>query len=192
MWKISKDFAFVYAHRVYVQRLNHEYCAEGDTACACRHLHGHQGKVTIHLEADHLDDRSMIVDFKELGFMKDFVDNYLDHKMIIDRNDPMFKHMVIDLYENNMKKEYSKDSESPVNIRDFTTGNILDLHGLDETLPEYEVLEGYFIVDFVPTSENLAKWFYDIVANKMKPLGVKVSYIEFRETPKSCAVYYGH
>ena len=53
-----------------------------------------------------------------------------------------------------------------------------------------ELYEGYIIVDFVPTSENLSAWFLKIVQKKMDKLGIKVSHVEFLETPKSKSTFY--
>ena len=50
--------------------------------------------------------------------------------------------------------------------------------------------ESYIIVDFVPTSENISAWLLGIVQEKMKKLNVKVSYLEFLETPKSKSTVY--
>ena len=46
------------------------------------------------------------------------------------------------------------------------------------------------MVDFVPTSENLSAWFLKIVQEKMNGLNIKVSKIEFLETPKSKSTFY--
>ncbi len=51
--------------------------------------------------------------------------------------------------------------------------------------------EGYIIVDFVPTSENISTWLMGIVAKKMSKIDVEVSRIEFFETPKSRSIVYG-
>ena len=53
MWDISKTFEFSYGHRVYTQTLNSNY--SDDLKCACRHLHGHEGKVLVYLQSDKLD-----------------------------------------------------------------------------------------------------------------------------------------
>ena len=175
-WTIDKTFDFCYSHRVYVQRLNADFCSSDDTKCACRFIHGHQGKVHIFLEADQLDDRAMVVDFKEIGFMKDFIDGYLDHKFIIDKNDPMFYHLV----EASWRLATDKPIVYvPVSVKGTsdTVGNILDLSIISDKIgtPEYEILEGFFIVDFIPTSENLSKWLHTAAQNKLNQLGVTVS-----------------
>lgn len=58
---------------------------------------------------------------------------------------------------------------------------------LKEEHMEYQ--ESFYVVDFVPTSENLARWMFDLVQEKMAPLGVKVVKVEWFETPKSRSVY---
>ncbi|HKM19062.1 MAG TPA: 6-carboxytetrahydropterin synthase, partial [Aliarcobacter sp.] len=64
-----------------------------------------------------------------------------------------------------------------VNLKDFK----------DELL---ELYESYIIVDFVPTSENISAWLLNIVQNKMDKLNIKVSKVEFLETPKSKSTFY--
>jgi 6-pyruvoyltetrahydropterin/6-carboxytetrahydropterin synthase len=71
----------------------------------------------------------------------------------------------------------------------FVAGKVFNLTNTMLSGPEIEVIEGYFIVDFVPTSENFAKWLYDIVVAKMTPLGVTVKSVEWCETPKTSAIY---
>jgi 6-pyruvoyltetrahydropterin/6-carboxytetrahydropterin synthase len=65
----------------------------------------------------------------------------------------------------------------------------LDLAGLEENTPEYEYYEGFMIVDFVPTSENLSAWMADLVEAKMTALNVTVDRIDWWETPKSRSTF---
>ena len=53
-----------------------------------------------------------------------------------------------------------------------------------------EMYEGYIIVDYVPTSENISTWLLKIIEKKMKRLDVKVSHLEYLETPKSKSTVY--
>ena len=46
------------------------------------------------------------------------------------------------------------------------------------------------LVDFVPTSERLSEWLHSVVQKRMDKLGVKVSRIQFYETPKSQSNYF--
>ena len=96
-WKISKEFEFCYGHRVWSQTLNIDFSL--DACLKCRHLHGHQGKVIVYLESNELNN-SMVTDFKHLNWFKAFLDDVLDHKFILDINDPLFSTLVP-----NIKKE---------------------------------------------------------------------------------------
>ncbi|MFB1007956.1 MAG: 6-carboxytetrahydropterin synthase, partial [Sulfurospirillum sp.] len=87
IWQISKEFDFCYGHRVWSQQLDSEFSLTG--CLACRHLHGHQGKVIVYLQSSELKD-GMVTDFHHLNWFKLFLDNTLDHKFIIDIHDPLF------------------------------------------------------------------------------------------------------
>ncbi|MGM0518830.1 MAG: 6-carboxytetrahydropterin synthase [Campylobacterota bacterium] len=174
-WKISKEFDFCYGHRVWSQKLNTDFSLDG--CLKCRHLHGHQGKILVYLEANELKD-GMVTDFKHLNWFKAFLDDILDHKFILDINDPLFNKLLPDITKDELIK--------------FDQGYYLvDLAKFkDEESYITELYEGYVIVDFVPTSENLSAWFLKIVQRKMEKIDIKVSHVEFLETPKSKSTFY--
>ncbi|MCT7911006.1 6-carboxytetrahydropterin synthase [Arcobacter lacus] len=171
-WEISKEFDFCYGHRVWSQTLNIDFSL--DACLKCRHLHGHQGKVIVYLESNELNN-SMVTDFKHLNWFKAFLDDVLDHKFILDINDPLFSTLV----PNVKKEDLIKFDEGyfSINLTNFKN-------------EELELYESYVVVDFVPTSENLSAWFLKIVQEKMNGLNIKVSKIEFLETPKSKSTFY--
>lgn len=177
-WIIDKAFEFCYGHRVWTQKLNGEYAA--DLKCACRHLHGHEGRMQVHLTASDLDNTGMITDFRHLEWLKKWINEYIDHQFIIDQNDPLYNQLIGD---KSLINAYVPDTS-------FCAGSTVDLSNLDPNTPEYEYYEGFFIVDFVPTSENLSKWMADLVESKMSKLGVTVDHVTWYETPKSCSVYH--
>ncbi len=115
----------------------------------------------------------MVTDFKHLNWFKAFLDDVLDHKFIIDINDPLFqtllphykKDELISFEEGYKRVDFTKIENEPNHIK--------------------EMYEGYVLVDFVPTSENLSAWFLTIAQKRMKQLNIKVSSVEFAETPKS-------
>ena len=191
-WVIDKQFSFCYGHRVWTQQLVAEYCETNDTSCKCRHLHGHEGLVHVFLEGDTLE-RGMVTDFKHLGWLKNFLDKVVDHKFIIDSHDPMFGQLVDNVYKDLSGKTTPKFKDVWVPGTHWLAGRELDLSDVAHlaTTPDYEVLEGYFIVDFTPTSENLSKWVFDCAQAKMDGLGIKVSQIDWYETPKSRSSYRG-
>ncbi|MEV9528409.1 6-carboxytetrahydropterin synthase [Aliarcobacter butzleri] len=171
-WEISKEFDFCYGHRVWSQTLNIDFSL--DACLKCRHLHGHQGKVIVYLESNELNN-SMVTDFKHLNWFKAFLDDVLDHKFILDIKDPLFSTLV----PNIKKEDLIKFDEGyfSINLTNFKN-------------EELELYESYVVVDFVPTSENLSAWFLKIVQEKMNGLNIKVSKIEFLETPKSKSTFY--
>lgn len=176
IWQIAKQFDFCYGHRVWSQTLDVEYSV--DSCLACRHLHGHQGRLIVYLESDELKD-GMVTDFHHLNWFKLFLDKNLDHKFIIDSNDPLFATLLPDFAD---KQNFIYFDEG------YARPDISFVAGKAEHL--LEMYEGYIIVDFVPTSENISTWLMQIVQEKMQKLGVRVSHVEFFETPKSRSTVY--
>jgi 6-pyruvoyltetrahydropterin/6-carboxytetrahydropterin synthase len=121
----------------------------------------------------------MVTDFHHLNWFKKFINDNLDHKFIIDINDPLFETIIPHF---KTKKELIKHEDG------FFTPNLEIIK--DEKEHIKELYEGYVIVNFVPTSENLSKWLLEIVQKKMKKIDVYVSHIEYYETPKSRSTYY--
>jgi 6-pyruvoyltetrahydropterin/6-carboxytetrahydropterin synthase len=77
MFSVSREIDFCYGHRL----LNYPG--------KCRHLHGHNGRVSITFEASGLDDRGMVLDFSEIKrVVSRWIDENLDHRMILSRTDP--------------------------------------------------------------------------------------------------------
>ena len=172
MWKISKEFDFCYGHRVWSQTLNTEFSLDG--CLKCRHLHGHQGKILVYLEASELTN-GMVTDFKHLNWFKQFLDDVLDHKFILDINDPLFSTLLPNIDKKDLIS--FKEGYKTVDLTNFKN-ELLELY------------ESYIIVDFVPTSENISAWLLKIVQNKMDKLNIKISKVEFLETPKSKSTFY--
>ena len=177
MWEISKQFNFCYGHRVWSQELIEGFSE--DSKCACRHLHGHNANVNICLTSDELNAQGMVTDFKHLGWFKKWLDDYIDHKFIVDINDPLLAKFV-----NNLPLEDCYFEKR------FIAQKISYNDHLDEHLQEY--YDSFVIVDFIPTSENFSKWLCEIVDYKMSQINVRVVKIEFFETPKSKSVYLNH
>jgi 6-pyruvoyltetrahydropterin/6-carboxytetrahydropterin synthase len=181
-FKIGKQFDFCYGHRVWSQELNSEYSE--DSCLACRHLHGHQGTIIVYLESmDSTLTNGMVTDFKHLGWFKKWVDNVLDHKFIMDINDPLFEW------------EFPESKEIPLDMwmTKHPEGHLTINTELINALPEQclkEKYEGAVFVEFVPTSENLSLWLCKVINDKMNKIGVQCTHIQFFETPKSQSNYY--
>ena len=78
MFRVTREITFCYGHRL----LNYDG--------KCRHLHGHNGKAVITLQAGQLDERGMVMDFAEIKqVLNNWIDANLDHKMLLHRDDPV-------------------------------------------------------------------------------------------------------
>ena len=187
-WVIDKTLEFCYGHRVWTQKLDVEFSL--DASCKCRHLHGHQAKVQVFLEGKKLNDSGMVTDFKHLGWAKQFFDDYVDHKFILDKDDPLFNRMTgiskgADFY-NCTKAVFLPGTTHEVG-RVIATEKM----AIANDAAEREYLDSFFIVNFVPTSEHLSAFAHRIISRKMKKLDIKVSRIDWWETPKSRATFIG-
>lgn len=77
-YAVKKVIDFCYGHRL----LNYDG--------KCRHLHGHNGQLEIEIDASALDALGMVIDFGEIrDIAKGWVDEHLDHKMLLHRDDPL-------------------------------------------------------------------------------------------------------
>jgi len=78
MYRVTKEIDFCYGHRLL------HYDGQ------CRHLHGHNGRIEITFRSAKLDERGMVIDFDDLKtLVKGWVDEHLDHKMLLSREDVM-------------------------------------------------------------------------------------------------------
>jgi 6-pyruvoyltetrahydropterin/6-carboxytetrahydropterin synthase len=185
-WEISKQFEFSYGHRVWSQELNKEFSL--DNSCFCRFIHGHNSVLVVYLEASSLIN-GMVTDFKNLNWLKKWIDNTIDHKFIMDINDPLLPHEVsepINRFIGNFGMSFEKDGLIK-HAEGYATINPKCYE--DFIFPVREKFEGMVFVSFVPTSENLSKWIFEIIQEKMLKIGIKVSKVDFYETPKSKSSY---
>jgi 6-pyruvoyltetrahydropterin/6-carboxytetrahydropterin synthase len=78
MYRVSREIHFCYGHRL----LNYDG--------KCRHLHGHNGRAVIALEAPQLDRLGMVMDFTRIKrVVSTWIDETLDHKMLLHKDDPV-------------------------------------------------------------------------------------------------------
>src|SRR5437588_835969 len=76
MYRVTRELFFCYGHRL----LNYDG--------KCRHLHGHNGRAVITLEAPGLDHLGMVMDFSRIKrVVSNWIDETLDHKMLLHRDD---------------------------------------------------------------------------------------------------------
>ncbi len=74
MYRVSKRFAFSASHVLHGLADDHP----------CSRMHGHNYDVEVMAEADALDERGVVVDFRELDPVKRWIDDTLDHRHLND------------------------------------------------------------------------------------------------------------
>ncbi|HEX3147203.1 MAG TPA: 6-carboxytetrahydropterin synthase [Gemmataceae bacterium] len=80
MFRVTREFEFCFGHRLM------------DYPGKCRHLHGHNAKVAVTLEATTLDQLGMVVDFVEIKrVLAGWIDETLDHTLLLHKIDPLVK-----------------------------------------------------------------------------------------------------
>jgi 6-pyruvoyltetrahydropterin/6-carboxytetrahydropterin synthase len=217
--KISKSMNFSYGHRVYTQNLIEEFSC--DTSCKCKYLHGHNADVTVYFEAEELVrgfvtdfkhanwinkfldtyvDHRFILGLEDPWFNK-IINGHIVGQMELLNGIPTGKFTKMEslqLPRENGENRYIPLLPVYIPETDVIVAHILDVNascGLGKEIfldgPEKEFYEGFILVDFVPTSEYLSKWIYDLVTVKMAKIGITVSQVDFSETPKTLASYIG-
>lgn len=182
-YTITKNFDFCYGHRVWSQNLDPKYSL--DSCLVCRHLHGHQGSIEVRLKGKTPKD-GMVTDFKHLNWFKKWIDNVLDHKMILDKNDPLIPFEV-------QAEHFDFEGKIPLLDKGYYT--TLDMNLLKDFTPQplVEKYEGIVLVEFVPTSENMAAWMFNVINAEMeehlKSQAIVLESVMFKETPKTSATY---
>ena len=82
MYRVTREISFCYGHRL----MNY--------AGKCRHLHGHNGRAVITLEAPALDSCGMVIDFTRIReVVADWIDRTLDHRMLLREDDPALAYL---------------------------------------------------------------------------------------------------
>ena len=78
MYRVTREISFCYGHRL----LNYDG--------KCRHLHGHNGRAVLTLEAEELDALGMVMDFSRIKqVVSAWIDQNLDHRMVLHKDDPV-------------------------------------------------------------------------------------------------------
>ena len=200
MYTIEKTYDFDLAHRVDMQCLDERFCdpgkaVQGRSLNRCLGLHGHGAKVKIKLSSEQLV-KDMVLDYNEIGWMKKFIGQYLDHCTVIRYQDELYKYLVKYPYNDVFGKQVELVKSEEYSTDDFT---VYKLNLTD--MPECGSLAGYLesvtVVDFVTASENFSKWIYQIVEKRVKQYNeahgtdVRVVSCSYLETESSEATYVG-
>ena len=66
----------------------------------CSKIHGHNWSVTIEFQATDLDKNGFVVDFGKLKYIKQFIDEQLDHACLLSSEDAQAKELAKSQYKN--------------------------------------------------------------------------------------------
>lgn len=171
MYTIKKSIEFDAGHRV----LTH--------GSKCRNPHGHRYNVEVECSGEILVDgeqAGMLIDF---GFLKDLlmdkVHNPIDHGFIVYIKDKVMMSMFLPDWEPNLQEN---PHFSSLYTSDTTIG--YSYYGHDNFK--------LYITNFIPTAENLARHFFELLVRDIGLLSFghsKLQQVIVRETPTSFASY---
>jgi len=109
MYKISKQFSFSASHVLSGLAPDHP----------CTRIHGHNYVITVHLKSKNLNEAGFVKDYRELQYIKEYIDNNLDHRHLNDILDfnPSAENIakyLFDLFKNELPELYAVEvSETP-------------------------------------------------------------------------------
>ena len=139
----------------------------------CRNLHGHRYVIEVGIDDKIINktgvsDEGMVIDFNDLKeIMMREIDDKFDHGFVMYEKDvfaPMFNWLTTG-------KEFPIVQQEP----NFITG-------------PYKPQKIIF-VDFIPTAENLAKHWYELIKPRLQERSIKLAHVKVWETPNSTAIY---
>ena len=172
---ISKEIEIDTSHRVFQHNSK------------CFSVHGHRYKIEVGVDdkiitVSGASDEGMVIDFSDLKqIMMEELDGGFDHGAIISEKDYMFKYALIDsikiLFEDDEVYNVLKD-KIPY-FKDLEKQYLRDKHR------KWKIK----VVDFIPTAENLAKYWYSLIKPRLLEKGIAISHVKVWETPTSTAIY---
>ena len=78
MYTVTQTVTFSYGHRLM------------SYAGACRHAHGHNGRIEVLFAAEELDALGMVRDFTDIRReIEAWLERHVDHRMLLRRDDPL-------------------------------------------------------------------------------------------------------
>lgn len=183
------DYRLCYAHRVD----DHTFSQTEKP----RMIHGHTADLSIVVNYSSKDTQFRLVD-TAVSEVFTFMGSQFFNRFFIDCNDPMYYTLVTSLYESVAEK-------LGINLNEVNFDMLRDIHTeseivvakevnlapfrIDRNSPIHDVLKSYVVLDFCPSSDNLCKWFYNIVDSIVSPVGAEVEFVEWSSVPNKTTIY---
>lgn len=203
-WITEHTHSISYSHRVW----SHPH----ETG---RRIHGHDAEVRVSIRDTENADFGLATDPDEIDWFCDLLKNHIDHRFIIHLEDPWLLNIInakpiyrtvgsispradgseqtqpagsLDSIQTHMPLNTFDGSTIPARPVyaagcDHLIGHRLNTYELSG--PEREFFDSFFLVTFVPTTDNLAKWFYEMIA----ATGVDVAEVVVDIWPKNAVRY---
>ena len=136
----------------------------------CRNIHGHRYKIELGVDDKVItnrgeSDEGMVIDFSDLKeVLMDIIDKQFDHGFVMYEEDP-----------------YREIFERIKAGQSLEESNIWKMNGQ----PKQKII----FVDFIPTAENLARYWFELLIPIMDLKKIYVKYLKVWETPNSSAMY---
>lgn len=200
---ISREIGIDVGHRV------------PDHGSKCRNPHGHRYRVIATCEGPVMDQKGneengMVVDFGNLKkYMMDIIDAVFDHGFVVYKGDKAMMDMFFPIHEayaestvidhvmvaENFKIAWQEKLDLyTYNVKNKLETKPLYLYRTSKSEQDPEGMK-VIIVDYVPTAENLAKHFYEmlapIIAAHYGEEVIRLKKITLYETPNGWVDYEG-
>ncbi len=185
-YEIGKEFEVCFAHRVRTQ---------DHPLGKCKRIHGHNYTIVPILIGDIDTKTQMVLDYYYFSDFKKFLDEYFDHRFVVDINDAEL------LSELAIKEDTTIEICTPYTKESCKFSEIPEKEGccnlwLAKVIDDSIIKGSLIIIPVTPTAENLAKFLAEFFAHQLitklddrilqniRTLGMKV-----KETSKTHALY---
>ena len=182
-YEITKQFNLSIGHRVWSQHLDPILSCGAKNKC--RHLHGHNITVSVTLQSQlqYLTD-GLVLDFGNLAFFKSFLDKALDHKFLLDLNDPILEIMFPTPLQPHLKLHtiYPTKLGVPTAFKYISTNP-------DWTPEQAEYYNSFVFMEGVPTAELLSYNLYTLLNSTLiTPKNLIIKSVSVQETMSAGAL----
>lgn len=202
MFTICKEFEGSMMHHVFNQSFDDDLTERKNFPHLCRREHGHNFTYLISLKSKELY-KDMVLDYNELGFVKKIVNNWLDHRGMFSKDDPLITSLVLpqlSALHGKVEEQIELEQIPELCVGEYQVYRVkLDEKDKQPDNCFYQWLDGLLISSFNTTSECLARWMFNLVKQKIDQYNakypdrpdVKVASVAYKETPKSTCTYTG-
>lgn len=209
--KYSKTFMISAAHRIWRRSTNPHLERAGPDFTG--RIHGHNFKIKVTLRADDTDYAGMVCNPANLEWFRELLCDCYAHRTLLDASDPELGDIIGEPAKAAYDERLQRIASDGVAAGQFHQGHfssspdtLLDASWHFYALPDGEVVAlgsvaedaertlhaSFVVLPFMPTAENLANMFYEVIVNKLIMSGacegtLDVLSVEVSETESTTA-----